>query len=169
MQILKRIPVRRQTWPPSAIFNFSCYRISSETSWRIWMKLAYCVRLNVVRTYYKCEKFVRVLHRTEVKDSHVWKIRTNSSQVWQIRSNFSHLWQIRLTFTFERICHTCEEFAHICHTWKNAKEFFTSMTNTCELFTRLKLDICEKLVPIKISKLVERIFHIYQNVTYSCE
>ena len=51
----------------------------------------------------------------------------------------------------------------------NSNEFFTGMTNTCEFFTHLKLDICEKLVPIKISKLVVRIFHTYQNVTYSCE
>ena len=51
----------------------------------------------------------------------------------------------------------------------NSNEFFTGMTNTCEFFTPLKLDICEKLVPIKISKLVVRIFHTYQNVTYSCE
>ena len=51
----------------------------------------------------------------------------------------------------------------------NSNEFFTGMTNTCEFFSHLKLDICEKLVPIKISKLVVSIFHTYQNVTYSCE
>ena len=45
---------------------------------------------------------------------------------------------------------------------KNSNEFFTGVT-------RLKLDICEKIVPVKISKLVVRIFHTYQNVTYSCE
>ena len=43
------------------------------------------------------------------------------------------------------------------------------MTNTCEFFTRLKLNICEKRVPIKISKLVVRVFHTYRNVTYSCD
>ena len=32
VQAPKRIPVRRQTWPSSAIFDFSCYRISSETT-----------------------------------------------------------------------------------------------------------------------------------------
>ena len=41
-------------------------------------------------------------------------------------------------------------------------EFFTCVTNTCEFFTRLKLDICEKRVPIKISKLIVRTFHTYQ-------
>ena len=38
MQVLKIIPVRRQTWPPSAIFDYSCYRISSETTGRIRIK-----------------------------------------------------------------------------------------------------------------------------------
>ena len=46
VQVSKRIPVRRQTGPPSAIFDVSCYRISSETTWRIRMKLACCVCLN---------------------------------------------------------------------------------------------------------------------------
>ena len=41
VQVLKRIPVRRQTWPPSAMFYFSCYCISLETTWRIRMELAY--------------------------------------------------------------------------------------------------------------------------------
>ena len=53
---------------------------------------------------------------------------------------------------------------------KNLNEFFTGVTNTCEFFTRLKLDICGKRVPIKIPKLIVRIFHTYQNVTYTaCE
>ena len=81
--------------------------------------------------------------------------------------------------------HTCDRFVWLSHSnesvtrvkvWhvfvthvNNSNEFFTGMTNTCEFFTHLKLDICEKLVPIKISKLVVRIFHTYQNVTYSCE
>ena len=42
----KRIPVRRQAWAPSAIFDFSCYRISSKTTWRIRMKFACCVCLS---------------------------------------------------------------------------------------------------------------------------
>ena len=81
--------------------------------------------------------------------------------------------------------HTCDRFVCLSHSNEsvtrvknshvfvthvnNSNEFFTGMTNTCEFFTHLKLDICEKLVPIKISKLVVRIFHTYQNVTYSCE
>ena len=43
---IKKNSVRRQTGPPSAIFDVPCYRISSETTWRIRMKLAYCVCLN---------------------------------------------------------------------------------------------------------------------------
>ena len=52
---------------------------------------------------------------------------------------------------------------------KNSHEFFTGVTNACEFFKRLKLDICKKkkLVPIKISKFVVRIFHTYRNVTYN--
>ena len=63
---------------------------------------------------------------TLVTDSFDFHIRTNLSHVWRIRTYLSQLWKI----------------------W--------SVTNTCEFFTRIKLDICEKLVPIKISKLVVR-------------
>ena len=69
--------------------------------------------------------------------------------------------------------HTCDRF--VWHSnesvtrVKNSNEFYTGVTNACEFFTRLKLDIYEKLVRIKISKLVVRIFYTYQNVTYSCE
>ena len=78
-----------------------------------------------------------------------WPFSTlvTDSFVFHIRTNLSHVWRIR---------------TYLSHMW-------IIRTNTCEFFTHLKLDICEKLVPIKISKLVVRIFHTYQNVTYSCE
>ena len=53
MLVPKEIPVRRQTWPPSVNFDFSCYRISSETTRRIRMKLGYCVRLNAYLCKYR--------------------------------------------------------------------------------------------------------------------
>ena len=128
-------------------------------------------RMLCIRNY-RCAKFVRVLHRSEefARICHICekfaRILHRCDKYVRI---FSHLWQIHWTFTFERICHTCEELARICHTCENQNEFFTGVTNTYEFFTRLKLDICEKLVPIKISKLVVRIFHTYQNVMYACE
>ena len=90
----------------------------------------------------------------------------------QLLGGFEWNMSIRLasvTFTTERICHTCEEFTRICYTC----EKFERILHRCDKYVRIlhtsKLDICEKLVPIKISKLVVRIFHTYQNVTYSCE
>ena len=90
----------------------------------------------------------------------------------KLLGGFERNMSIRLasvTFTTERICHTCEEFTRICYTC----EKFERILHRCDKCVRIlhtsKLDICEKLVPIKISKLVVRIFHTYQNVTYSCE
>ena len=56
-------------------------------------------------------------------DRFVWLSHSNeSSHAWKIRTYLSHV--------------------------KHSNEFFTCVTNTCEFFTRLKLDICEKLVLI---------------------
>ena len=83
--------------------------------------------------------------------------RTNLSDVWRIRTYLSHMWK-NLTNS-----------SQVWQILANSNDFFTGVTNTCEFFTRLKLDIGEKLVPIKISELGVRIFHTYQNVTYSWE
>ena len=85
-------------------------------------------------------------------------------RAWQ-KWPFSHLW---LSHSNESVTRVKNSHVFVTHV-NNSNEFFTGMTNTCKFFTHLKLDICEKLVPIKISKLVVRIFHTYQNVTYSCE
>ena len=86
--------------------------------------------------------------------------------------------------TLITLFHTCDRFVCLSHSnesvtrvknstyfslVKKSNELFSSVTHMCKFFTRLKLDICEKLVPIKISELAVRIFHTYQNVTYSCE
>ena len=41
VQVPKKIPDRRQTLPPSAILDFSCYRSCSKTTEGIWMKLGW--------------------------------------------------------------------------------------------------------------------------------
>ena len=84
--------------------------------------------------------------------------------------NLSHMSCVRITDG--KI--SCESFievkdSHVFVTSVKIRTNSSQVTNTCEFFTRLKLDSCEKLVPIKISKLVVRIFHTYQNVTYSRE
>ena len=127
---------------------------------------------HVMRTYYRREKFVWVLHRSEgiVRICHICDKSARS---------------FHRCDKYIRIFHACDRFfyfhirTNLSHLWKNShvsvtnvktsNEFFTGMTNTCESFTRLKLDICEKLVPIKIWKLVVRKFHTYQNMMYSCE
>ena len=74
--------------------------------------------------------------------------------------NLSHMSCVRIT----DVKNSCESFteakdSHVFVTSvKNSNEFYTGVKNTCEFFTRLKLDICENLVPIKISKLVVSIF-----------
>ena len=69
--------------------------------------------------------------------------------------NLSHMSCVRIT----DVKKSFESFTKVNY----LHEFVTSVKNS------LKLDICEKLVPIQISKLVVRIFHTYKNVTYSCE
>ena len=99
-----------------------------------------------------CEIFIRILHRC---DKYVRIFHTCDRFVWLSHSN-------------ESVTRVKKSDVFVTHV-QNKNEFFTGVTNTCEFFTRLKLDICEKLVRIKISKLAVRIFHRYQNVTYSCE
>ena len=95
---------------------------------------------SAARILYRCDKYVRIFH---TGDRLVWISHSNES-VTRVKN--SHVF-----------------FTHV----KYSNEFFTYVTNTCELFTRLNLDICEKLVPIKISKfshipkcdVFERIIH----------
>ena len=47
VQVLKKNPVCRQTWPLLAIFVFSFYRISSHTTGRIQLNLGNYIRLTV--------------------------------------------------------------------------------------------------------------------------
>ena len=91
---------------------------------------------------------------TRVKNSYEFVTRVTDLLEFESRTNLSHVKNSNVFVTSE----------------KNFCEFFTRVANTFEFFTRLKSDICEEFVPVlKISKLVVRICHTCQNVTYSCE
>ena len=80
-------------------------------------------------------------------------------------NDYCCLWILHRYDKYVQLFHTCDRFVRL----SNSHEFFTDVTNTFEFVTRLKLDICEEFVRIKISKLVVRICHTCQNVTYSYE
>ena len=102
---------------------------------------------HVMRTYYRCEIFVRVLHRSE-GFARICHICQNFALILYRCDKYARIFHTRLTFTFERICHTCEEFARNCYICEKFERILLRCTNMCEFFTRLKLDICEKLVSI---------------------
>ena len=104
-----------------------------------------CERMTDVKNSYESFTEVRVLRRC---DKNIQIFHTCDRFVWLSHSNISA---------------TRVKNSHVFVTSvKNSNEFFTCVTNTCEFFTRLKVDTCDKLVPIKISKLVVRKFHTYQ-------
>ena len=66
VQVPKRIPVRRQTWPPSPSLIFlviaSPQKLLDGFDEFITHVILDEFITHVMRTYYRCEKFVRVLH-----------------------------------------------------------------------------------------------------------
>ena len=128
----------------SAIFDFSCYRISSETTWWIRNKLAYCVRLNVQvqKTIPVCRQiwpfFMNLSHMscvcitdvknscesfTEVNDPNVlvtyWKIRTNSSQY--VTNTFEFFTLVTDSFDFHirtNLSHMWRIRTYLSYMWK---------------------------------------------------
>ena len=115
------------------------------TNTRLW----WICHTSRVRICHTCEEFVRIF--THVKNLHRCNkyvrifTRVTDSFDFQIRANLSHVWRIRTNSSF------------------------IGVTNTFDFSTRLKFDICEEFVRIKISKLVVHICHTCQNVTYSRE
>ena len=156
-------PICRKTWPQSTIFEVlvitSPQKLLGGFEWNLPIRLA---SISIVQEPNQILVGRQISHFLAPSSDLVKR----SIRHLVIVSLLVHLWQIRLTFTFERICHTCKELARVCHTWKirkNSSHVWQIRANS------LKLNISEKFVPIEISKLVVRIFHTYQNVTYSCE
>ena len=116
-----------------------------------------CVRITDVKN--SCESF------TEVKDSNVFvtavrntfeffTLETDSFD-FHIWTNLSHVWSEELVC----ICHTCEKFKRILH----RSDKYVRILHTS------KLDICEKLVPIKISKLAYVYWRMYISHIPKCD
>ena len=53
------VPVRRLMWPPAAIFDFHCYRISSETTWEILSKPSQCLDVPARQWFWCVNKYGR--------------------------------------------------------------------------------------------------------------
>ena len=120
------------------------------------------------RSYYRCEKFTRVPHRSE-RFARICHICERFARILHRCDKYVRIFTLVTdSFDFhvrnESVTHVKNSHVFVTQV-KNLKAFIKGVINTCELFTRLKLDICEKLVPIKISKLV---VYVYFTHTKMC-
>ena len=159
VRLIPRLLKNNRMSPRHFSFHYSVVlrEITGHEYERITNIVFYEFIIRVMHTYYRCEKFVRVIHRSEGFagishncekftrilhrcDKYVRMFRTCDIFVWLWHSNESVL-RMKKSHIF---------VTHVNH----SNEFFTGVTNTCEFFTRLKLDICEKsyLLNIKIGR-----------------